>query len=328
MPWLANKGARMTPALIALDWGTSSLRAYALGPGGQVHASRRSEHGIMNLPAAPEGTPTSERFEQALQQLCGDWLQAHPGVPLLACGMVGSAQGWKEAAYQPLPVHAADLARAFTEVPRPQAQTLRIVPGLIQWGDLPNVMRGEETQIAGVLQSLADEGALPDRLVIGLPGTHSKWALVEAGAVTRFETFMTGEVFAALRQHTILGRTMVASPAHDALALVRGVRVALSPEGALGVLSNIFSCRTLGLTGRLTGDSQPDYLSGLLIGHEVAALSRSLLGEGLPVVLCGEPDLCRRYAAALEVHGFDSPQIRSEVTPLGLWRIAQAAALV
>ena len=317
-----------TPALIALDWGTSSLRAYALGAAGRVLASRRSEHGIMNLPAVAGTTDAPARFEQALQGVCGDWLRAHPGVRLLACGMVGSAQGWKEALYQPLPSRPADLAAAFTVVPRAAGQALHIVPGLLQTGALPNVMRGEETQIAGVLQSLADSGESHPRLLIGLPGTHSKWALVASGAVTRFETFMTGEIYAALRQHTILGRTMEAGPAFHEAAFTRGLRVARSPEGAMGVLSNVFSTRTLGLTGQLPGAAQPDYLSGLLIGHEVAALARALLDDRPPVVLCGEPELCRRYAAALEVHGQDAPRIRSEVTPLGLWRMAQAAALV
>lgn len=316
-----------TPALIALDWGTSSLRAYALGAGGRVLASRRSEHGIMNLPVAASSL-AADRFEQALQGVCGEWLQEYPGLPLLACGMVGSAQGWKEAAYQPLPSRAADLSHAFTVVPRGSGPSLHIVPGLIQRGDMPNVMRGEETQIAGVLQILAQGGDPLQRMVIGLPGTHSKWALVEDGAVTRFETFMTGEIFAALCQHTLLGRTMAINAAFDEKAFTRGLRVARSPEGAMGVLSNVFSCRTLGLTGSLPSTSQPDYLSGLLIGHEVAALAAALLDEDLRVVLCGEPSLCQRYAAALEVHGQDSPLIRTEVTPLGLWSIAQAGALV
>lgn len=318
-----------TPALIALDWGTTSLRAYALGAAGRVLASRRSAHGIMNLPVVAGTNDAPARFEGALQDVGGDWLQAHPGVPLLACGMVGSAQGWQEAAYQPLPSRPGDLARAFTVVQRPGSQPLHIVPGLIQPGALPNVMRGEETQIAGVLQNLADSGVSHERLLVGLPGTHSKWVLLASGAITRFETFMTGEIYAALRQHTILGRTMAADPAFDAAAFSRGLRVARTPEGAMGVLSNVFSTRTLGLTGQLSGASQPDYLSGLLIGHEVAALGRALLDDHpLPVVLCGEPDLCRRYAAALEVHGQVSPRICSEVTPLGLWCMARAAALV
>ena len=314
------------PALFALDWGTSSLRAYALGADGQVLATRRSEHGVMNLPAGPSIATPAEAFEAALQALCGPWLKDHPDSPLIACGMVGSAQGWREAPYRPLPARAAELAQSVTVITRPGGQALHVVPGLLQTGELPNVMRGEETQIAGVLQSLADEGHTPPRLLIGLPGTHTKWAWVEHGAVVRFETFMTGEVYAALSRHTILGRTMTADPPHDEAAFVRGLSVARSSLGSLGVLSTVFSTRTLGLTGQLAACAQPDYLSGLLIGHEVAAVA-PLVGD-TPVVLCGEPLLCVRYATALEAHGLPEPGMRSGVTPLGLWRIAQAAGLV
>ena len=315
------------PVLFAVDWGTSSLRAHALGPGGQVLATRRSEHGVMNLPTGPGIDTPAAAFEAALRGLCGDWLADHPETPLIACGMVGSAQGWREARYQPLPARTGELATAMTVIDRPHGQALHVVPGLLQAGELPNVMRGEETQIAGVLQNLADEGHTPRRLLIGLPGTHTKWAWVEDGAVVRFETFMTGEVYAALSQHTILGRTMVAGSPHDEPAFARGLRVARSPLGALGVLSTVFSVRTLGLTGQLAGSAQPDYLSGLLIGHEVAALT-PMLQDGSPVVLCGEPLLCVRYATALEAQGLAEPEIRSGVTPLGLWRIALAASLV
>lgn len=316
-----------TPALIALDWGTSSLRAYAMGAHGAVLAARRSEHGVMHLPAGPGVDSPAAAFEQALQALCGDWLAGHPSAPLIACGMVGSAQGWREAPYQPLPSREADLADAVTRIERPGGQPLHVVPGLLQAGELPNVMRGEETQIMGVLQSRANGRQTPSRLLIGLPGTHTKWAWVEDGAVTRFETFMTGEVYAALSQHTILGRTMELGGPHDEPAFARGLRVACSKLGALGVLSTVFSVRTLGLTRQLPGSAQPDYLSGLLIGHEVAALAPTLR-DGPAVVLCGEPELCLRYATALEAQGLPTPEIRSGVTPLGLWRIAQAAELV
>ena len=315
-----------TPALFALDWGTSSLRAYAMGADGAVLATRRSEHGVMHLPAGPDIHSPADAFEQALQLLCGDWLAGHPQAPLIACGMVGSAQGWREAPYRPLPSREADLAGAVTLVERPGGQPLHVVPGLLQDGELPNVMRGEETQIMGVLQSRADEGRTPERLLVGLPGTHTKWAWIEHGAVTHFETFMTGEVYAALTQHTILGRTMVLGGELDEPAFARGLRVARSPLGALGVLSTVFSVRTLGLTRQLTGGAQSDYLSGLLIGHEVAALTPTLR-DGAEVVLCGEPVLCMRYASALEAQGLPTPEIRSGVTPLGLWRIAQAAGL-
>jgi 2-dehydro-3-deoxygalactonokinase len=315
------------PVLIALDWGTSSLRAYAMGPGGEVLATRRSDHGVMNLPPGPGVHTPAAAFELALGGLCCDWLADHPGVPLIACGMVGSAQGWREARYQPLPARASELATAMTAVERPGGQPLHVVPGLLQAGELPNVMRGEETQIAGVLQSLAAEGRTPGRLLVGLPGTHTKWAWIEDCAVVRFETFMTGEVYAALSKHTILGRTMVPGSPYDEPAFARGLRVARSPLGVLGVLSTVFSVRTLGITGQLAGSAQPDYLSGLLIGHEVAALAPAVQ-DGMAVVLCGEPLLCLRYATALEAHGLPAPEIRSGVTPPGLWHIALAAGLI
>jgi 2-dehydro-3-deoxygalactonokinase len=317
----------LPPSLIALDWGTSSLRAYALGPGGQVQATRRSDHGIMTLPAGPDIHSPAAAFEAALQELCGDWLSAHPDTPLIACGMVGSAQGWREARYQPLPARASDLATAMTAIARPGGQPLHVVPGLQQAGELPNVMRGEETQIAGVLQSLADAGRTPPRLLVGLPGTHCKWAWVEDGAVVRFETFMTGEIYGALSQHTILGRTLEPGSSLDEAAFVRGLRVARGPLGALGVLSTVFSVRTLGLTRQLTGAAQSDYLSGLLIGHEVAALA-GVIDHGLPIVLCGEPVLCQRYAQALVGQGLAPPDIRARVTPSGLWLVAKAAGLL
>ena len=115
-----------SPVLFALDWGTSSLRAYAMGPGGQVLATRRSEHGVMNLPAGPAIHTPAEAFEAALQTLCGDWLTAHADTPLIACGMVGSAQGWREARYQPLPARASELATAMTVIARPGGRPRRM----------------------------------------------------------------------------------------------------------------------------------------------------------------------------------------------------------
>lgn len=315
-----------TTTLIALDWGTSSLRAYALGDGGQILATRSSEHGIMNLPVAPEGSHGATRFELALQRLCGDWLMAQPGVPLLACGMVGSAQGWREAAYLDAPASLDDLARGLTVVERGADTPLHIVPGLIQRGDLPNVMRGEETQVLGVLAERAM--AADDTVLIGLPGTHSKWATAQPRGILHFHTFMTGEVFAALRGHTILGRTMQDAATPDDAAFARGLAVARSAEGDLGLLSNIFSTRTLGLTGALSATAQADYLSGLLIGHEVASLARHRNGgAALRVVLCGGAELCRRYAKALVLYGFDTPEIAEQATARGLWQIAVAAGL-
>jgi 2-dehydro-3-deoxygalactonokinase len=325
----------MVPAeagLVALDWGTSALRAFRMGAHGEVLEARHRPWGIMNLPPAADGVAEPEpgdAFERALQDTCGDWLAAAPGLPLLACGMVGSAQGWREAKYLPTPASLGELGRGLTLVARRHGPPLHIVPGLLQQGALPIVMRGEETQVLGVLAGLALPADLP--VLIGLPGTHSKWVLARQGRIEKFHTFMTGEVFAALRGHTILGRTMQAAAMPDDQAFARGLHVAQGSDAALGLLSHIFSTRTLGLTGALAPTAQADYLSGLLIGHEVVSLARaqdSMPNKPQALVLCGEPDLCRRYAIALQACGFGAPTIATQATATGLWQIALAAGLV
>jgi 2-dehydro-3-deoxygalactonokinase len=306
--------------LIGLDWGTTSLRAYRFDGSGQVVESRHRPSGIMQITDA--GAGRSDGFERALDQACGDWIAADPGGPVLACGMVGSAQGWREAPYVEVPASLDGLGGALTSVATARGATLHIVPGLIARGPLPDVMRGEETQVAGAIEPGAAAGAW-----IGLPGTHAKWVRVQDRRVVGFHTFMTGEVFAALCAHTILGRTMRPAAAPDLGAFDRGVAVARSPEGRLGPLSTMFSARTLGLVGELAGEAQADYLSGLLIGHEVAALDQ--LGErGEPILLIGEAALCERYRRALAASGHAPATIAAGATERGLWRIAVAAGLV
>lgn len=329
-------------ALIGLDWGTSSLRAFLMDAEGVVVAEERRPWGIMQLPSAPAGASDAgpqAGFVRAFDDVCGPWMQRQPGLPVIACGMVGSAQGWKEAAYLDAPVSLDQLATQLTVVERAAGSPLYIVPGMIQRGVLPDVMRGEETQVLGVLsQRAAMTQDAP--LLIGLPGTHSKWVRAGHGAITQFTSYMTGEVFAALRQHTILGRTMQPAAQPDDAAFVRGVQLALSPSAQTGLLSQMFSTRTLGLTGALPGSSQADYLSGLLVGHEVAALARQYLRPELPAdagnppemqvqcVLCGELDLCRRYTLALQAAGFAAPHLALNATARGLWQIARAAGLL
>ena len=164
------------PALVALDWGTTSLRAWLLDGRGRVLDSARAPRGVMQVAGGD--------FAGAL----GDVTAAWPSLPAIAAGMVGSAQGWVEAPYLPCPASPGDLAGALVQAP---GRELWIVPGVLRPGDHPDVMRGEETQIAGAL-ALRPDLAADARLV--LPGTHSKWARVSAGRVASFTTYMTGEV--------------------------------------------------------------------------------------------------------------------------------------
>ena len=316
--------------LIGLDWGTTQLRAYRFIADGEVAESRQLPAGIQRI-----GSDGPEGFERALDDACGDWRAASPASPLLACGMIGGAQGWREAPYVDVPTSLDALGHALTGVDTASGATLHIVPGLIVRAALPEVLRGEETQIAGALDlafSNASEAPLRDRW-IGLPGTHTKWVRVRDRDIVQFHTFMTGEVFAALCDHTILGRTMrrlpapVGDPAFDQVAFDRGVDVARANHARAGVLSTIFSTRTLGLVGSLAPEAQSDYLSGLLIGHELAGFG-ALGGLGAPPLqLVGSDELCRRYQRALAAFGCRSA-IATNATERGLWRIARSAGLV
>lgn len=325
----------MQAQLIALDWGTTSLRAYRLGENGQVLEQRALSAGIMQLPTTPRliaGQFCSDGFELAFDQACGDWLDAQPDLQVIACGMVGSAQGWREAAYRETPASVNELSAALQTVRSVRGVTVHIIPGVLQRSTLPNVMRGEETQVLGVLAGLEDgQGSQP--LLIGLPGSHSKWVQVERGRIVHFDTFMTGEVFGLLCAHSILGRTQQRSERFDPQAFDCGVQVALSAAGDLGVLSNLFSARTLGLTGQLSGAEQGDYLSGLMIGHELRAVAeaqrRQASGAELPeVVLIGSDALCERYQRALVDVGFSAVSRAAQATERGLWSLACAAGLV
>ncbi|WP_457324537.1 2-dehydro-3-deoxygalactonokinase [Roseateles sp. P5_E11] len=292
--------------LIALDWGSTRLRAFLLGADGTVLATRQSEQGASTLSGA-------DAFAQALAAVTDGW----PGLPMLACGMVGSQHGWREAPYAPCPADAAALARQALQVDA----RFWIVPGLMHDGAQPDVMRGEETQIVG---AFALHPELAEQACLVLPGTHSKWARVEAGRVTGFATHMTGELYALLRQHSVLARLMPAdgSSAPSSQAFLAGVDAARK-DGALG--HQLFAVRTLGLFKRLAAEQLPDYLSGLLIGHEIANELKAATPERLALI--GDPALCARYALALGRFGMDEPLQLDNTAPAGLWRLAQTMGL-
>lgn len=319
----AVQALAVRPALIGLDWGTTAMRAYLFDARGNVLATRASSDGIMRLPQ-PGG------FDAAFEAACGEWLEASPNLPVIAAGMVGSAQGWREAPYVDTPADASALVAGIVRVTTARGVCIHIVPGVIERSDLPNVMRGEETQIVGALASAAIDGQT--HALVGLPGTHAKWAIVRDERIDSFHTFMTGELYGALREHTILGRTMIEPPELDKQAFLRGVTVAKHAHRA-GLLATIFSTRTLGLTGALQAEQQPDYLSGLLIGHELCGLAELLESRGAALAgeaprLIGSAALCERYRLALTEFCCLRARIVEAAAESGLWRIATQAGLV
>ena len=277
------------PALLAVDWGTSALRGALLAADGRVLAEHSAPRGLLHV--SPGG------WEAAFEAEFGAWLQAHPSLLCLMSGMVGSRQGWAEAAYCPCPASLIDLASRLLWL-RPGR--LAIVPGLSCEPDgQPDVMRGEETQVFGALQQLGLSQA-----TLVLPGTHSKWVQVAGGRITGFATHMTGECFALLRQQSILARTL---PADDTAPWVPeafddGVARAQQPGG---LLHHLFSVRSLALFERRDGASLLSYLSGLLIGEELRAQAPP---AGQPVLLVGSAALVQRYQRALMQSGVSSVQ--------------------
>lgn len=303
----------MTPRLIALDWGTSSLRAYLLGAAGAMIDSAHAAQGIMQV--------ADGDFAGAFDRITGAWRHRWPGLPALAAGMIGSAQGWVEAPYVACPVGANELVAGLATVP---GGALRIVPGVIQAAPAPDVMRGEEVQVFGALALRPDLGGR-GRLL--MPGTHAKWVTVEEGRITGFQTYITGELFAALRNHSILGRFArdgAPFPAAEEAeaAFLRGVAAARAADGIAGLL---FSARALVLTGSLAPGESLDYLSGLLIGDEIRAARPD---PGAPLLLVGDPALCARYTRALAEFGVNGAAEVTGATVTGLWRVAAAAGLV
>ena len=293
------------PALIGIDWGTTSLRAWAIAADGQVLETRRRDLGILRVPGGD--------FPTAFAECVGDWHGL--GLPVLMSGMIGSRQGWAEAAYVPCPADTASLAAHLLRPPG--TERVWIVPGLsLSDGARRDVMRGEETQIAGAV----GEGG---SATVVLPGTHSKWVRVEGGRITDFATFMTGELFDVLAKHSILGRLMTGDAPSDA-GFRQGLDAARAGDG--GLSGALFSVRALGLFGDVPADALRDYLSGLLIGHELReALARFPASE---VLLIGAASLAQRYETALQVSGVGVKCEGESAAVKGLSGIAARAGLL
>jgi 2-dehydro-3-deoxygalactonokinase len=296
-------------AVIAVDWGTTRLRAMLLANDGRVLAEKESDQGIGAL---------SGGHEDVLEQLIVDW----PKVAAILAGMIGSRQGWREAPYVACPADAAALAGSTIRFDTKGGRSVAIVPGLMlrdprRDGD---VIRGEETQIVGLIEH---EPAF--RGVCIHPGTHSKWVAIADGTMTGFQTFLSGEMFDLLSRVSFL-RHSVAADGRDlssrpdfALAVRRTV------EEGLPFLAAIFSVRVRQLLDNVDRADNLAYLSGLVIGGEIAAArSATWLTGGTPVRIVGSRALAPAYARALAIVGHAAEALDGgEMVRLGLIRIAR-----
>ncbi len=285
----------MTPGFVAVDWGTTHRRVFAVGAGNALLSATRDDRGIL---AAGD-------FAAEVAQL----RTAAAGAPLLLAGMIGSNRGWHEVPYVPAPAGLAAIAGGRVS-PLPGVS---IVPGVMVDDPLrPDIMRGEEVQILGA----AALGRLGDGLAC-LPGTHSKWVETGGGAILGFRTVMTGDLFAALQARSILSDLLAVAPGLDA-AFVAGVDHALDTPD---LPAELFTVRARVVTGRLSVAEAASRISGLLIGSDVRiGLGRTRADV---VTLIGAPDLCARFALALERAGRDSVVVDGEAA-----FVAGAAAIM
>ena len=288
---------------IAVDWGTTNLRAWAMS-GDQPLAHAESDKGM--------GTLSQADFEPALLELISPWLGSDRTL-IVACGMVGSRSGWVEAPYGTVP--ATPLSENLVSAPAKDLRLdVRVISGLRQT-DPADVMRGEETQIAGFLHKTPEFDG-----ILCLPGTHSKWVQVSAGEVVSFRTFMTGELFSLLSKNSVLRLTVGAGWDDD--AFLGAVADAISRPEALA--QRLFTLRAEGLLQGLSGATAKARLSGLLIGAELAAARPYWLGQ--EVVLIGDDSLSGLYASALGAQGLRPG--RTDATETTLAGLTAAAALI
>jgi len=293
--------------MIAVDWGTSNLRAYRMNAAGRVMDHVASASGITRVAAGA--------FPETLMEAVGDWLRDGER-RVVMCGMVGSRQGWVEAPYLPCPASPTAIAGALVEVPfaaHPGVQVL-LVPGLSSRdaSGVPEVMRGEETKLVGLIEEVGGDG------LACMPGSHTKWARLEGGRIAGFATYFTGEAFAALRDGTILGRMMRRDGPVDPQGFRRGV----ARSGDAGhLLHHLFGVRALALFGELDEAAGAGFLSGLLIGHEV----RAAMQDAAQVRLVGDATLVELYATAIRQCGGQAVAVDTDAAAAGLARIGGQA---
>jgi 2-dehydro-3-deoxygalactonokinase len=286
-------------ACAAIDWGTTRFRAWLLDASGEAVAERRSDEGMSAL--------KRDEFASVLEGHLTA-MGAASSLPVVICGMAGSRQGWLEAPYVDTPARFADIFARAVAVPGARRE-VRIVPGIAQRDpSRPDVMRGEETQLAGIAARAGD-----GELLVCMPGTHSKWVQLAAGAVTGFTTWMTGELYSVLSAHSILRHAVGAAPARvaaDDPVFSTWLDDALAhPADAA---SRLFRIRASTLLTGMDPAQAAAALSGLLIGSEIGS-SRLQFGTARKTVLVGSGQLGALYEEALRRAGYDASPVDADM---------------
>lgn len=269
---------------IVVDWGSSNFRAYRFGADGSVADRHQADAGIL--------TVKDGRYEEVLEREIGGWFG--PGASIMLSGMITSRNGWVETPYASTPATLSALAAGAVLRQSARGAQLKFLPGVATRLPGPDVMRGEEIQVFGVINP-------GESATVVLPGTHSKWTEVRDGAITGFRTFLTGETYALLKNHSIVGRLIPpGDAAFDEAAFLEGVK-AVQGDRSISLLNDVFMVRAGALLGEFAVEAIADRLSGMVIGHEL----RAGLGlhRGGRIILIGEAALTARYALALDALG-------------------------
>ena len=276
--------------IIVVDWGTTSMRCTLVDTDGRFIAETESNRGIQFI--------ENQEFEVELMTALMPWFDDYGPLPVIALGMITSRNGWFEVPYVPCPVSTEDLARGIQQHMLPNGSDLYFLAGITDKSryPFPDVMRGEETQILGF--------GLQQDCVIVLPGTHSKWAQITPNIVQKFQTFVTGEIYALMSQHSFIAKAAAATP--DTLnwdSFERGATIAKSSNTAdAAFLTQLMSVRTGMLANELQASEMLDYVSGLLIGHEFRqAQECGWFEAGDTIGIVGNDGLNERYCRVAKI---------------------------
>ena len=295
------------PSLIGVDWGSTRFRAYLLDEAGNLIDSVTSNRGIFSR--------KRRSYEEILFRNCERWLRWAPEMPVLMAGMIGSRNGWIETEYLSCPVSIRSLGASIVQVQDICSHHAYIVPGISYLASprLPDVIRGEETQIFGVFDKPA-----ANNLIACVPGTHSKWIQVKNNRITRFSTYMTGEMFAAMLRCGSIS-SILDDCTDDADNFMEGVGVS-QRDG--GLLNHLFSIRSRAVTSQNVYKQNRSYLSGLLIGAEIRS-ALDLYPVTSDIVVIGANSLVRDYSLAFSSLGISVSAYTSENAFIkGLWELA------
>ncbi|MGO2390581.1 MAG: 2-dehydro-3-deoxygalactonokinase [Halomonas sp.] len=321
---MKTTAAEIAPQLawIAVDWGSSNLRAWGLDKHDHVIAHASSEKGMLSLKA--------DEYEAELHRLVADWLPDSGQINVMVCGMAGARQGWREAAYLPVPTRLDQLSQGAV-IPTLSNDRLRVhlLPGLSQTRSASahfDVMRGEETQLAGLVADNASFSGLAC-----LPGTHAKWAMLASGAVTQFTTYLTGETYQLLARQSVLQHSIGSDDLNDSAC--RDAFIAAVSE--IHKAPATFSSRLFGLRaqdlldgtlplGKARSAILAARLSGLTIGLELSGACHACPASE-PITLIGNQVLCQRYTLALNAIGYQTQYMDGDTAVLAGLRLAHQA---